>query len=271
MQEDIGREKIKKWARLGVILVLCAVTLALDYVEISLLDDKFRDTMLRKCLQQTCGAVAAILLMRYLQICLFGRIRNALYLLPCLLVAVNNMQWSALFSGEMQMVRNSFWDILLFGLSSFAVGLFEELIFRGVLFSVLAGLFSNDKKGFLLTYVVSSVVFGLSHLFNGFSLATVLQVGYTTLTGGLFAFCLLKTKNIFCPALVHGVYNFCGTFFAVEGLGAGVVFDLGTVLSMAIIGVFVGIFVLYKVWTYPANEREELYRLLDAHQRKEGE
>jgi membrane protease YdiL (CAAX protease family) len=141
--------------------------------------------------------------------------------------------------------------------------IFEEIIFRGIVFSVLADRFSKNKKGFLKTYVISSVIFGLAHLFNGFSFGTVLQVGYTVLTGGLFAFCLIMTKNILCCALVHGIYNFCGLLFDhVQGLGNGVVFDLGTVITMAVISVVVGIFVLYKVYHYPDEERKDLYARL---------
>lgn len=143
-----------------------------------------------------------------------------------------------------------------------AVGLFEECIFRGIVFSVLAGCFSKDRKGFLKTYFLSAIIFGAAHLFNGFSLGTLLQVAYTVLTGGLFAFCLIKTKNILCCAFVHGLYNFCGLLFDTQGLGTGVVFDVGTVVTMAIVGVCVGIFVLYSVFKYSEEERCALYGYL---------
>jgi membrane protease YdiL (CAAX protease family) len=143
-----------------------------------------------------------------------------------------------------------------------SIGFFEEIIFRGIIFNLLATTFSKDRKGFLKTYIVSSILFGVAHLFNGFSVGIILQVGYTILTGGLFAFCLIKTKNILCCALVHGVYNFCGLLFDVQGLGNGVIFDIGTVWTMLIVSILVGIFVLYKVWTYSEEERLELYARL---------
>ena len=93
----------------------------------------------------------------------------------------------------------------------------------------------------------------------------LVQVGYTILTGGLFAFCLIKTKNILCCAVVHAVYNFCGLLMGAEsalGLGTGVVFDLGTVITMLIVSVLVGGFILYKVFTYTEKERIELYAKL---------
>ncbi len=245
-----------------VILLLCVATIALDFLNISVLPDEFRNRILVKIIQQSCGIGAAILLCIRLKIRLFGRIENSLYLLPCLLIAIDNFQFFAYFSGKMQLVRISVWDILLFAGYCLSIGLFEELIFRGIVFSIIAGLFSKDRKGFLKTYIISSVLFGVSHIFNGISLGTLLQIGYTILTGGLFAFCLIKTKNILCSAFVHGLYNFCGLLFDSNGLGTGVVFDIGTVITMLLVSVSVGMFVLYKVWKYSEIEREELYSRL---------
>ncbi len=259
MLKSERRKKIINALQITAILFFCAITVTLDFFKISYAQDEFRNRMISKIIQQVCGCVAAILLMARLKIRLFGRIKNALYLIPCFIIAVDNFQFSAFFQGKMQLVRTAPIEFVLFLGYCLCVGLFEELIFRGVLFSVLAGVFSKDKKGFLKTYVVSSFIFGGAHLFNGFSFGTLLQVGYTVLTGGLFAFCLIKTKNVLCCALAHGVYNFCGLLFDVNGLGSGVVFDLGTVLTMLTVSILVGIFVLYKTWKYTDEERIELY------------
>lgn len=268
MQEIDKRKSIGKWLWWAIIAVLCVVTLLLDFVEIHIIDDDFRNGALLKILQQISGSALAILLMWYLNIQLFKKPQNWLYLLPCLIIAVDNFQWSSFIVGNMQLVRTEFVDVVLFTGKCLTVGLFEELIFRGVLFSVIAGYFSNDKKGLWKTYIVSSAIFAISHLFNGFSFGTILQVGYTFLTGGLFGFCLLKTKNILCCALVHGIYNFCGTFYATQGLGTGVVFDIGTIITMAVVSVAIGVFVLYKVWKYSDEEREELYKRLGIRAKK---
>ena len=45
-------------------------------------------------------------------------------------------------------------------------------------------------------------------------------------------------------------------------LGSGVIFDTPTVILMAVVGISVGIFVLYSVWRYPEEERIELYKRL---------
>jgi membrane protease YdiL (CAAX protease family) len=167
----------------------------------------------------------------------------------------------------MQFVRTEWIDVFLFALYCIAIGLFEEIVFRGILFSVLAGYFSSDKKGLWKTFVISSVIFGGAHLFNLFYGAglggTLLQALYTTLTGSLFAFAFIKTKNILVPAIIHGVYNFCGLLLSEQGLGAGAVLDLGTGITMAIVGVVIGVFVLYSMYKHPEQERVELYRRLN--------
>ena len=171
----------------------------------------------------------------------------------------------------MQLIHTNPIYFILFAGYCLLVGLFEECVFRGVIFSLLAGVLPKNRKGFILTFVLSSVVFGVAHLLNGFSVGTLVQVAYTILTGGLFAFCLIKTKNVLCCAAVHATYNFCGLLFGESkamGLGTGVVFDLGTVITMLVVSVLVGIFVLWKVISYPEKERVELYQKLSVKESK---
>lgn len=261
MANQKSKKNIRNILEIAFILLFCAVTLALDFVKVTIVPHELRNKYLSKIIQQGCGGIAAILLMRRLDIRLFGKPQNLLYLIPCVLIAIDNFQFSSYFHGNMQLIHRQPLDFLLFALYCLSVGLFEECIFRGVIFTVIAGLFSKDKKGLLLTFVCSSAVFGLAHIFNG----SILQVGYTVLTGGLFAFTLMKTKNIFCCAFVHGLYNFCGLLFDTAdrfGLGNGVVFDTGTVITMLVVSVVLGVFVLYSVWKYPQEEQVELYKKL---------
>ena len=263
-------KKIHNRIEIAIICLLCAATVVLDFVKIEYLTNSLRNALLCKIIQQTCGSIAGILLLRRLNLKLFSKPTNCLYLIPCFIVAIDNFQFSAYFNGRLSLVHKETVDFLLFGGYCLLVGLFEECIFRGIVFSVLASLFTQNKKGFLLTYVISSATFGLAHIINGISI----QIAYTMLTGGVFAFCLIKTKNIFCCAVVHGAYNFCGLLFDTEqnlGLGTGVVFDTGTVITMLVISVLVGLFIIYKVWTYSEAERLELYNKLGIKREKQGD
>lgn len=239
--------------------MLCAVTIVLDFVKLRYVADEFKNRMISEIVQQGCGCIAVILLLLRLDVRLFEKPQGWLYLIPGIIIAVDNFPFYSYFQGNMRLAETEAMDFILFSGYCLAVGLFEECIFRGVIFSVLASSFSKDKKGFIKTYIVSSLIFGVAHLFNGFSAGTMLQVGYTILTGGLFAFVLIKTKNLLCCGFVHALYNFCGLIFSTQGMGMGVVFDLGTALTMLIVSVPVGVFVLYKVFIYSDAERDRLY------------
>ena len=87
-----------------------------------------------------------------------------------------------------------------------------------------------------------------------------LSPSFNELTGALFAFILIKTKNIMLCALTHGLYNFCGLLFSAEqGLGAGVVFDIPTALTMLIVSLIVFVIALIAFIKYKDEERIELY------------
>ena len=242
------------------VAVLCGIMAFLEFSSLRILSDEKQNEWLLKIPQQASGTIAVILLLYSMGVNLYGKPQKWLYLILCLLIAVNNFQWWAFFAGKMEFIRTGFVDITLFTMQCLFVGLFEELIFRGAVFSLLASIFSKDRKGLWLTYVVSSVIFAFAHIFNG----NFLQLGYTLLTGGLFAFVLIKTKNVLCCAFVHALYNWCGLLM--DQLGSGVVFDVGTCVLMAIIAVICGIFVLYSVYKYPEEERKDLYARLGVKQ-----
>lgn len=254
-----------------IIVALCVITVLMEMISISYTSDPFKNRMIHKIIQQACGATAVILLMLKSKIRLLERPKNWLYILPCLVIAIDNFPFYSYFQGNMQFIKTEWLDVGLFALHCLLVGVFEECIFRGVLFSVIASYFTKDKKGFLKTYVVSSVVFGLAHLLNIFGGnvgAVVLQVGYSTLTGGLFAFVLIKTQNVICAGIVHGIYNFCGLLLSEQGLGTGIVFDLGTGLTMALVCTIIGAFILWKVFKTEEKERGALYAKLGLNNKK---
>ena len=270
-KEDRRRNR-NKWID-GTIAVLCVVTVLLDFIEIAYSSDIFQNRMIGGIVQQACGGIAAILVMIRLKIKLFGKPQNWLYLIPGLVIAIDNFPFWSYFSGNMQFLSLKWTDYALFALYHLSIGVFEECIFRGIIFAVLAGSFSKDRKGFWQTYLCSSLIFGGAHLLNVFNGAgfgeTLLQVGYTILTGGLFAFAVIKTKNIFCTAVVHAIYNICGLLLSEQGLGTGIVFDAGTTVIMAIVSVIVGVFVLYHIWKISEEERSLLYVALGVNSKSE--
>ncbi len=257
-----------------LIAISCVFMLLLEIFPIDFMQNPLRNEWIGVCLQNLLGATAAILLAHLWGLHLFKKVRHWLYLLPCLVIAIDNFPFYSYFSGNMQIIRKEFLDVVLFTFYCITIGLFEEIVFRGILFSILCERFSKDKKGLVKAFVFSSVIFALAHLFNLFVGAgigeTLLQVCYTVLTGGLFAFAFIKTKNILSAVFIHAVYNFSGLILSTSGLGTGIVFDLGTVITMFIVSVVVGIFVLYALYKYEETERKELYERLNIKENSEN-
>lgn len=81
------------------------------------------------------------------------------------------------------------------------VALAEELIFRGYIFNKLLEIKSSKR----FAIIISSVLFGLFHIFNG----NIIQVFITAFLG--FIFCIFKEKIKGCTLLsliiAHGVYD----------------------------------------------------------------
>lgn len=83
-----------------------------------------------------------------------------------------------------------------------SVAVAEELLFRGVLFRLL-----EEHLGTVLTLVVSSILFGLTHLVNvNATLWGTLSIG---LTGGLLtAAAYVVTRSLWLPIGLHFAWNF---------------------------------------------------------------
>ena len=76
--------------------------------------------------------------------------------------------------------------------------IYEELIFRGVIYDDTKKLF-NAK----IAALVSSILFGLMHFNGGYS-----QVIKTAIGGLLSAYCYEKTKSLYACILLHSLNNF---------------------------------------------------------------
>jgi len=96
--------------------------------------------------------------------------------------------------------------VLILLLFVIAVGLFEEFIFRGLIFKYLSA------KGLKTAIIGSSILFGIGHLANLFSgqdfLMTLLQLIFAFLFGLVCAEIVAKTKSIMFPIIWHAAHDF---------------------------------------------------------------
>ena len=97
---------------------------------------------------------------------------------------------------------NKAWQFIYqFGYAILGVALAEELIFRGYIFYKLLKI--KDSKWFAI--IISSLIFGLFHIFGG----SIIQMVMTALLGVIY--CVLRERIKHCTTLsliiAHGMYD----------------------------------------------------------------
>lgn len=100
--------------------------------------------------------------------------------------------------------------------------LFEELIFRGVLFYILI-----RKLGKTKSIVISSVAFGIYHWFSFGVIGNIPQMIFVFIITGtmglIYAHGYARTMSLYIPCAIHLGWNFTQGFVFSEGsIGAGV-------------------------------------------------
>lgn len=175
----------------------------------------------------------------------FG-VKNLLWVLPCLLVVINNFPIIGLIDGTAQVTAGG-GTIALFVLYCLSVAFFEEIAFRALVFPLVYLKTRNMKRGLFWAFAFSSAIFGLVHLVNLFGGAGVgavlLQVGYSFLIGGMCAVCMCLSGGIFVPVILHFVFDVGGLL--IENVGRGEIWNLPTVIITAVLGVIVFVYMLF--------------------------
>ncbi len=254
-------KQVWRWIAFGALFMTACI---LSVIPIRYSSDARMNAMLRTLIPLLFSLPIAVAFLYGERKGLFARPVQIVWMVVALAVALNNLPWLSWLNGDCTFALVAKGTGAVFLLYCLAVGLFEEIVFRGLLFPCLIEAFSKTKKGLVMAFVISSVLFGVAHLGNLFVGAgigdTLLQTVYSTLIGGLCAFVLLKTKNIVCPSLIHILYNFCGLLFDGKvGLGTGIPFYLPTLILTVVVGLLAGIIVIIALFSYTDQERKELY------------
>lgn len=108
--------------------------------------------------------------------------------------------------------------IVYFFIVTLAIGIYEELLCRGLLFNSFENYFGDTKKGIYLSAILSSLVFGIMHLTNliwspSLIISTICQVIYATFVGFLFCVIYYRSKNLISCMLLHGIFDFTTYFW----------------------------------------------------------
>lgn len=261
-----GDEKRRRPDILSVVFVISAVLLL--WLEISpphLSDDALLDELYRGILIRAIGTGLFFALMVRLGWHIFAPCprggRSLVEMFPALLVVLNNFPIIGLASGAAR-VTASAWHVAVFCVYSLLIGAFEEFAFRGVFYMLLLSEGHQSKRRIFFVTLVSSAAFGAVHLFNLLSGAgvgaTLLQVGYSFLIGGMCSIVLLRTGSIWYAVILHALFD-CGGYL-VPMLGEGVVWDSVTVAMTAVLGVCVAV---YMTWTLTRISPEQIEPMFD--------
>jgi len=175
-----------------------------------------------------------------------GGIVSVLAVIPAFLVAVNNAPIIGLLTGNVNITAPAD-KITLYVVYCLSVGVYEELLFRGIIFPLFILKTKDNKYGAFWAVVLTSLVFGLAHIVNLFAgggiVPTLLQIGYSFLVGGMCVISMCITKNIFTAIILHAVYDVGGLITdGGVGIGSGNQWDTVTVIITVILSILVAVF-----------------------------
>lgn len=92
------------------------------------------------------------------------------------------------------------------------VAIIEELYVRGLLLNLIEKLFEKSKNSTLIAVILSSLIFGVGHIFGVLSqplLIIVSKVVWTVGMGIFFGMIYKKTGNLWLPIIIHFLINVC--------------------------------------------------------------
>ena len=129
--------------------------------------------------------------------------KNLIFCLPMIIIALGNLRYGI-------HINNSWEQIVYISLEALGVGFAEEILFRSFLMKAII------NKSATAAIIISSIVFGIIHIFNLFygadTITTLAQVIYATALGLMFSMFFYKTNNIVPCVICHSLINMTNTF-----------------------------------------------------------
>ena len=259
------RKPMPRWVPFLAIAVAAPLLLWLEYGTLSLSDDVLTPIVRMSLSRLLAAAVFFVLLLSQEYRVLnplrrpFGK--SLLLSLPAFAVVINNLPILSLVWGDAYIVHGTTAHWLWFALQCVAIGAFEEIAFRGVIFLRLAEGRRRSRVGLLVSILLTSAIFGAMHAVNlltGADLgATLMQIGYSFLIGAMCSVVLLKTANLWLCVLLHAVYDFCGMLLPT--LGGGSWWDTPTIVFTAVLAVATTAHMILLFVRMEPEETERIY------------
>ena len=200
-----------------LIIFLIVLMIIFEFSDIRLFENAKDSTMVSNSILRFLGGIVLVIIIigsGYSWIFRFKNVwKSFLIIIPALIISINNFPIIAFFDGRATL-EEPVYRIYLFLMECLSIGFFEEIIFRGIILVFLLKKLTNQKNGIFLSIFISSLLFGLIHIFNLYSGASIgdtfLQIGYSFLVGMMWSVMFLKTGNLCLTMLLHATFNFFG-------------------------------------------------------------
>lgn len=116
--------------------------------------------------------------------------------------------------------------IIAFVMVYLSTGLFEEILCRGLVFSLIINKWGRKRSGCYLAIILSSILFGMFHfvhyfLGNASLIATITQVICATFIGVFFVACVVRNHSIYPAIILHGILDIAGSLGEIA-VGSGI-------------------------------------------------
>lgn len=132
-------------------------------------------------------------------------------IIPLIIIGILWNVVPELMTIDMSLFRIDIAIILLSLIANLSIGFTEEIMCRGLIFKNFLNHYCSSKKSVYLAMIISSLIFGILHLFNAGSAgldAVIQQVIYAFCAGLLFSAIYLTTGNLLICCIGHGLFDF---------------------------------------------------------------
>ena len=131
-----------------------------------------------------------------------------------------------------------------------SVGIIEELYIRALLLNIVERLAYKTKYSTLIAIIISSVLFGLGHIFGmiGQNVLTIIcRIIWTISLGIIFGVVYKKSNNLWLAIIAHILVDFCSVAFCFVSPAT---FTIPTVISIAVLYLAIALFLLWKYFLH---------------------
>ncbi len=147
------------------------------------------------------------------------KMKYLLFSIVFIVYIILNIEFKAISSDKIPL-------LFLMIISCLGVGIFEEVVIRGLALGLLLKAWGKSKKGIYFAVLFSSIIFGLGHIQNYLSgkaglVTTLCQVGYATFIGVMLAAILIRCDfSLWLCGILHALFDIASGIGDVASYGA---------------------------------------------------